>query len=159
MAHKMILVSPDRYRQWSAPEKEEDEEEEEGGDKGVTEVPITHHSDVTEKAPLEIDVILSDIPKNFRNRAKSLLNHITADPQQRLRWNGTGEIIYNGLVVSGSRISELLNNSQRRYKHLKPIGQHEFREGIRELNIPLGLLESGPPGIPNIFETKTWLAV
>ncbi len=156
MAHKMILVSLNRYRQLAAaPKKVEGKEE----GKAVTEIPKTSSDDVAAKSNLEVDVILSAIPKNFRNRAKSLLNNIMTDPQHILRWNGRGEIIYNGIIVPGSHITDLLNNSQKGYKHLKPIGQHEFREGLRELNISLGLLESGPPGVPNVIEPMVWLRV
>ena len=126
----MILVSPKKYKSLT---NDDDDE------------PI-------ETSALEIEVILSAIPKNFRNRAKSILNNIMTDPQHILRWNGRGEIIYNGFTVSGSHITDLLKNSQKSYKHLKPIGQHEFREGLRELNIPLELLESAPPGVPNVIE-------
>ena len=111
-------------------------------------VPVEDHQRTTqEENGLSIDVIMSAIPKNYRTRAQALLNHITADPQHRLRWNQRGELIYQGQVVHGSHITDLLKNSQRQYKHA-PMGLEEFEAALRELNVPTGLMEArpGPPG-------------
>jgi len=130
----MILISPDKYNQ------------------------LTEDStDNQQMEPLDVDVILSAIPKNFRNRAKSLLTHIMADTAHTLQWNERGELLYRGTLIPGSHITDLLKNSQRHYRHLQPIGQKEFRKGLQELNVPLGLLETGPPGIPK--DEPTWVNV
>ena len=134
MAHKMFLVSPEKYKRLT---NDDDDDE-----------PI-------ETSALEIEVILSAIPKNFRNRARALLNHIMADPQHIIQWNDKGELIMKGSIIAGSHITDLLKNSQRKYRHLQPIGQKEFRERLKELNIHLGLMESAPPGI----RQDTWLNV
>jgi hypothetical protein len=110
---------------------------------------ITTDNYVGPNEMLEAEVILSAIPKYFRNRAQSLLNHIWADPQHTLQWNDRGELIVKGVVIPGSHITDLLKNS------LQPLGQKEFHEGLKELNIPLGLLESAPPAI----KKDTWLHV
>ena len=81
---------------------------------------------------MDTEVILSAIPKNYRTRAQALLNHITADPQHRFRWNQQGELIYRGQVIPGSHITDLLKNSQR---HSQPVGLQEFQDGLKELNI------------------------
>lgn len=109
---------------------------------------------------LDKDVILSAIPKNSKSRVEALLNHIAADPKQRLRWNQHGELIYHGRVVPGSHITDLLKNSQRQYRHSQPVGLSEFKDGLKELNIPVGLMEArpGPPGERDAPE-QTWLTV
>ena len=110
---------------------------------------------------LDAEVILSAIAKNYRNRARALMNHITADPQQRLQWNDRGELIYHGKVIPGSHITDLLKNSQIQYRHSQPVGYKLFRDGLKELNIPVGLLthaRPGPPGIRISNENK-WLKV
>ena len=140
MARKMVLVPIERYQ-----------EDHKLGQRN-------------EPAPLDIEVILSAVPKNYRNRARSLLNHIMADPQQRLQWNGRGEIIHRGKVIHNSHITDLLKNSQRKYRHLRPVGQAEFIDVLKELNIPLGLMDmtEGPPGIPARMESQKdlhWLKV
>lgn len=135
MAHKkMVLLPVERYQPQSSDQREEN--------------------------GLDVDIILSAIPKNFRTRARALLNHITADPEQRLRWNGQGELIYHGKVIPGSHITDLLKNSQRQYKHSMPMGLEEFQDGLRELNIPIGLMEKrpGPPG-ERLEPQKKWLTL
>ena len=141
MAHKMMLVPVEtgqatHYQ--TAPKPEE----------------ITRNK-------LDAEVILSAIPKNFRNRARALLNHITADPQRRLQWNDRGELVYHGEVVNGSHITDLLKNSQRQYKHSQPMGQQQFQNGLKELNIPTGLMETkpGPPGVRVSSDQMQWLSV
>ena len=145
MAHKMMLVPVEKYQEGSSP--------------------TTTTANSQEKIPrtkLDVEVILSAIPKNYRNRARALLNHITADPQQRLQWNDQGELIYHDNVIHGSHITDLVKNSQRQYKHSQPVGLTEFQDGLRQLNIPIGLLEtrSGPPGV-RVATDKTvqWINV
>lgn len=106
---------------------------------------------------LDEEIILSAIPKNYKTRVQALLNHMTADPQHRLQWNKKGELIYHGQVIPGSHITDLLKNSQRQYKHA-PVGLQEFQDGLKEINIPIGLLEvrHGPPG-QRISLPKGWL--
>ena len=101
-----------------------------------------------EENVLDVDIIMSAIPKNFKTRARALLNHIVADPEQRMQWNERGELIYHGKVIPGSHITDLLKNSQRQYKHSVLAGQEEFQKGLKDLNIPIGLMEArpGPPG-------------
>ena len=121
---------------------------------------VKHPPSKTEEHGLDTEVILSAIPKNYRTRAKALLNHISVDPQHRLRWNQWGELVYHDQVIPGSHITDLLKNSQRHYKHSQPMGLHEFHEGLKELNIPIGLVEArpGPPG-ERLMPQKKWLTV
>lgn len=134
MAHKMMLVPVENHQDVSTPE-------------------------VQTKDKLDVEVILSAIPKNFRTRARALVNHIAADPEHRLQWNERGELIYHGKVIPGSHITDLLKNSQRQYKHSQPVGQREFHDGLKELNIPIGLMEArpGPPG--QRLVPQKWLTV
>jgi len=126
MAHQMMLVPVDNQNRSSNTSQEK------------------NSHDV-----LEADVILSAIPKNYRDRVRALLNHINADPEQRLQWNELGELIYHGRVIPGSHITDLLKHSQRQNVHSPPVGQQEFRTGLQEMNVPVGLMEfrPGPPGI------------
>ena len=86
------------------------------------------------------------------------MNHITADPQQRIQWNERGELLHHGKVIPGSHITDLLKNSQRQYRHSNPVGLQEFQDGLKELNIPIGLMEPrpGPPGQRLVPQNK-WL--
>lgn len=135
MAHKkMVLVPAEKYEPSSTVERKEN--------------------------GLDVDIILSAIPKNFRTRARALLKHISADPEQRLQWNAQGELVYHGNVIPGSHITDLLKNSQRQYRHSMPVGLQDFQDGLKELNIPIGLIEQrpGPPG-ERLLSEKNWISV
>ena len=64
---------------------------------------------------LRVDTVVEAVPKNVRNRVHALLSHITNDG--RLTWNRQGEIRYAGQLVSGSHITDLVKDSQYKYKH------------------------------------------
>lgn len=109
---------------------------------------------------LGMDNILSGIPKNMRMRAQALLKQISADPEQRLQWNERGELVYHGKVIPGSQITDLLRDFQQQYKHGMSVGLREFRDGLKELNIPIALMEGrpGPPG-ERLVPHKKWFTV
>ena len=132
MAHQMMLVPVENHRSADHRSAEENTGQEN-----------TSH-DI-----LDAEVILSAIPKNYKNRVGTLLNHISADPEQRLQWTKRGELIYHGSVIPGSHITDLLKSSQREYKHSPLVGQQQFETALKQMNVPTGLLESrpGPPGI------------
>ena len=122
----------------------------------MEEYQVDHGQKSENAAALDRQVILSAIPKNYRNRATSLLNHIDADPQQRLQWNGRGELIYKSRTIHGSHITDLIKNSQRPYVQ-QPVGEEEFRKGLKELNIPVGLLTVSTA--PKIQPKLKWASV
>ena len=125
MANKVILIPAAKYHQLEEPS-------------------------VTPNDELNSDVILSALPKKLRNRAESLLTHILADPQQRLKWNARGEIIYNGQTVEGSHITDLLKSMQGSYRHLSPTGQHVFTQALIDMNVPKSLfISTSHPGNPH----------
>ena len=154
MAQKMMLVPVENYQEGASPSTTT-----------TTTTTATATAGSQENIPrnrLDMEVIISAIPKNYKNRARALLNHITADPQQRLQWNARGELIFHGNVIHGSHITDLVKNSQRQYKHAQPTGLVEFQDGLKQLNIPMGLLETrpGPPGVRVAAEmTNQWINV
>lgn len=118
----------------------------------------------TPSPPLDLDVILAAIPKHFRMRVKALISHIMADPEQRLRWDEKGQLIFRGQTMTGSHITDLLKDSQRKYTAFTPIGREEFHKALIELNVPKTLMvqqhhthavkPASIPPPPGIRETK-----
>ncbi len=111
---------------------------------------------------LATDTILSGIPKNYNNKVKAILTYIDNDSAKLLRWNDKGELLYEGHVIPGSHVADLLKDSQREHKRLSLPGVVEFYEGLKRLNVPRSLIGnvdrrtkylSGhiglPPGIPD----------
>lgn len=50
----------------------------------------------TEDTSLGSDLILSALPKPYRQRGSALLRHIQNDPDHRLSWDRKGQLIYQG---------------------------------------------------------------
>lgn len=84
---------------------------------------------------LDTDIILSAMPKNFKNRARALLNHIMAD-------------VVLILSTPGSHITDLIKSSQRLYVNRQHVGQHVFLEGLNESSIEWGTRTSQGTGTP-----------
>ena len=84
------------------------------------------------------DMVIESVPKNVRTRARALLGHIKNDG--RLTWNQRGEISYGGQTIPGSHITDLVKDSQYKYKHFKPVGHDLFYQALRDMNIPRGLI-------------------
>ena len=82
---------------------------------------------------------LFGIPSLFKRNVVGILDHLR-DHKDVLSWNDRGEIVYKGRVILGSNLTDLLKDSQRRYKNLDPYGDREFYRAWAELNIPEGLL-------------------
>jgi hypothetical protein len=89
---------------------------------------------------LSVDVILSALPKPYRQRGRALLQHIQQDPEHHLSWDEKGHLIYKGQTIQRSHVSDLLKDSQYLYKSLKPIGKEAFYNALKEMNIPRGLI-------------------
>ena len=89
---------------------------------------------------LDMNVIVSTLPKQSRQKIQAILRLITEDPQQRLSWDAKGQLVYQGRVIHGSHITDLLKDSQYMYKHFEPKGKDEFYQGLKDLNVPYTLL-------------------
>ena len=105
---------------------------------------------------LSVDRVIEAVPKNVQNRVCALLSHVTNDG--RLTWNRQGEICYEGQTIPGSHITDLVKDSQYKYKHFNPTGYHIFYTALKDMNIPKGLIghrervdisqaKKTPPGI------------
>ena len=146
MNQKSILVPWDKYQRLikqTSPKKDV-----------TVETPLTT---IKEEEPvddaLSVDMVVEAVPKNVRNRVRALLSHITNNG--RLTWNKQGEIHYEGQNIPGSHITDLVKDSQYKYKHFHPVGHDVFYRALKDMNIPTGLLghqeklqpKKTPPGI------------
>jgi hypothetical protein len=122
---------------------------------------------------LSTDIVMSAIPRPYRQRVNAILLHIEKDPGKVLSWNDRGELRYRGETIPGSHVTDLLKDSQYAYRNLTPLGRKEFYEGLRELNVPQSLIGNErrrgdrPPGIPvhkgtvskSSVPKKTWITL
>ena len=93
---------------------------------------------------LSDEVIVVAMPRNYKNKAKALLEHIRAGDV--LKWNEKGELIDESdedRVISGSHITDLLKDlSLRDYSGDTPEGGEYFLKNIALQNIPLCLISN-----------------
>ena len=108
----------------------------------------------------DVDTLVQTLPKPIQQRGRALLLLMSKDPARRLSWDTKGQLIYNGRLIVGSHIADLIKDSQYLYKRFEPIGMKEFYQSLKEMNVPKTLIgnkqrledpipmRSVPPGIP-----------
>jgi hypothetical protein len=83
---------------------------------------------------LRDEVIVGAMPKNYKNKARALLEHIRSSSD--IRWNGKGELI-NEKGTEGSHITDLIKDLSRPdYDGPAPEGADSFYEALARENIP-----------------------
>ena len=87
-----------------------------------------------------ISSILNTVPKTYRGKARSLLNHLLAFPPSRISWDRRGLVTINGADVSGSNITELINDAVRERKMMKAAGRARFARLLHEIDTPSDLI-------------------
>ena len=144
---KMVLIPLERYKLLQITR----EPLELTDDKPIRETPLETKvisEQIGEGNALSEEVILASVPKPYKYKVRGLLMHMKNDPHKILSWNEKGELVYRGRVISGSHISDLLKDTQRHYKQFSPHGVEEFRQGLEELHVPIGLLGNKLGTIP-----------
>lgn len=106
------------------------------------------HSSPTESESLpklDTEIIISAVPKPWKNKARSIIQHIQAHPKHVLTWNDKGVVYIRGVRLSGSHIYDLIKDSVKPYKNFTLTGQKEYYQALHEMNVPLGLIGNGRP--------------
>jgi hypothetical protein len=78
--------------------------------------------------------IMNTVPTTMKRKAETLLERIQHHPNAS--WNNRGEFVYNGNVVAGSNIVDLINDMMRHRKSFEPVGWQSFAEALCESNVP-----------------------
>ena len=100
-------------------------------------VPIPIQEAAVDKVPAKILLpnILDTVPKQSRNQARMLLQHVQDSPH--ITWNNQLELELNGKKVAGSNIVDLIHDFSRPRTRVAPAnGWQEFAGVLRETNIP-----------------------
>lgn len=87
---------------------------------------------------LSIDLIIGGIPKQFKAKARALLEYIGRS--NILGWNKRGELLLEGKPCPGTHIADLIRHTMRSYKNFNPTGLNEFYSSLKLINVPLGLI-------------------
>ena len=95
--------------------------------------------------PLSIDVkssqlpdddLIMGMPRNYRNKARLLLNHVKRAPNIGIDQNG--QVIINGKNIPESNITDLIFDyaKPRKQGHAPAIGWREFGKALKQTNVP-----------------------
>ena len=82
--------------------------------------------------------VLTLVPDKWKHKAHTILERIKHQPN--MSWNERGEFVYNGEVVKGSNIADLVNDVVRHRKTFHPHGWQEFARALRQGNVPQDLI-------------------
>lgn len=84
--------------------------------------------------------IIESVPKTYRYKAHTLLKYLLDAPASKIAWDKQGLVTINGAVVTGSNISDLINDTIRERKTVKAIGRVQFARLLHDINIPPALI-------------------
>lgn len=84
--------------------------------------------------------IIESVPKTYRYKAHTLLKYLLDAPSSKIGWDKQGLVTINGAIVTGSNISDLINDAIRERKTVKAIGRVQFARLLHDINIPLSLI-------------------
>ena len=84
-------------------------------------------------------IILSFVPKRYKNKADTLLRLV--EKNSVLDWNAKGQLLVNGKVVPYSHISDLVRDSVLPHNPFKPQGYKEFYKYLEK--VPRYLISLG----------------
>ena len=80
--------------------------------------------------------IVATMPKSLHMKARVL----TARLKKMVDWNDRGELLHEGVAISGSNITDLVHDLVRRRKTFDPIGWRQLASQLRSSNIPMELV-------------------
>lgn len=90
------------------------------------------------KRKKEIEKILGQVPKTYRQKALKFLNFISQT--SNIRWRSDGRIVINDTVLPNSNVSDLVNDAMRYKKGSHVVGRSQLAIALRRVAIPPGLI-------------------
>lgn len=134
---RLIRVKRKREDTHEEEGQEEEEEEEENSvmNKSVNMETQTPSETSSPERLKSTRLILQNVPKTYRARARLLLKYLR-DVPERISWDEHYLVTIDGQVVKDSNIVELVNEAMRVRKKAKPAGRTQFARLLCSLNIP-----------------------
>ena len=85
----------------------------------------------------KVEDIIHTLPKNVRKDAAQILRFIKSNPN-KMTWNNEKELVYQGSVLHGSNIGDLLLDTlSNRKKTISPnLFRNAFSKGLNDITIP-----------------------
>lgn len=100
---------------------------------GVDETPRNLNTFATQYTP---SYMVKLIPKTYKRRGEALIDFIIRS-KPKIWWKEGGEVVIDNEVISGSNIFDLISDTVRPLKRIKPLGWEKFASTLKHLNVPL----------------------
>ncbi|KAK6167064.1 hypothetical protein SNE40_021171 [Patella caerulea] len=94
-------------------------------------------SQVRSMPPLQSD-ILTTVPKSLKTKAGLLIEKLHQTPN--ITWDDKGTVAIQGKNITGSNITDLVNDLLRKRKYFNPIGWQELGKALSGYNLPQDLI-------------------
>ena len=82
--------------------------------------------------------ILESVPKTLRRKAKLLIDRLKHNDV--MAWNAKGELVYEGNIVKGSNMIDLVNDALKGKRGFFPHGYQYFLRGLAKSNAPESII-------------------
>ena len=131
-------------------------------------IPVSEVKEKPSPVPQEQEVediierdILRGLPKTLKGRGKLLMDKIRQHPDI-MKWDHSGQLIYENTPLAGSHIGDLVGDFLRARKGFDPLGWETFAQGLAKMNAPEDLVRNERrrtalrqyKAIPNRMEEK-----
>lgn len=103
-----------------------DEEEEEPKMRDLSKPPL--------KKSASSDILLN-LPKSHREISGKIISHLKDYPNV-IKWSPSGQLVYKGVEIDNTNISELLSSVVSIQKKKPVPGEKEFLQGLYEISLP-----------------------
>ena len=98
--------------------------------------------------------VIRSLPKTVRQRGKLLLDTIKRNPEV-MKWNKSGQLVYEEKTVPASHIADLIGDSMRERKGVEPVAWERFIRGLAKMNVPEELIRNeGRRKVLREFKTR-----
>ena len=82
--------------------------------------------------------IFESVTKTLQRKAELLLVYLINNDV--MAWNESGELVYDGNVIKGSNMVDLVNDTLKSRKNFVPYGFQHFMRGLAKSNVPESII-------------------
>ena len=79
--------------------------------------------------------VVKTLPETLQEKGSQLVSRL-----KKTMWNDRGELLHEGVAISGSNVVDLVHDLLRKRKTSDPIGWQQFASQMHAANIPMELV-------------------
>ena len=89
-----------------------------------------------------LEILELIIPMKYQNKAKGLLHFLSRYGGDVVSWKDNGNLIYNGDVIQGSHISDLIKHALSPNVKGNPTGFQQFYKALKDIDTPTAFIHN-----------------